>query len=119
MSQKKWFFFIILLFIAPASLSCSLPFVPVEAQPDGYLVWKELVILLFECVVGEYFVVFYVFSFPAGVYVGTLNLIASIPDPHILTIHIYNHNIQSSFLKPLGQSKSKLIGSICMEAESI
>ena len=28
---------------------------------------------------------FYVFSFPAGVYVGTLNLIASIPDPSILT----------------------------------
>ena len=27
------------------------------------------------------FVVFYVFSFPAGVYVGTLNLIAPIPDP--------------------------------------
>ena len=27
------------------------------------------------------FVVFYVFSFPAGVYVGTLNLIALIPDP--------------------------------------
>ena len=38
-----------------------------------------LVILLFECVVGKCFVVFYVFSFPAGVYVGTLNLIASIP----------------------------------------
>ena len=31
----------------------------------------------------------YVFSFPAGVYVGTLNLIASIPDPSILTIHVY------------------------------
>ena len=31
------------------------------------------------------FVVFYVFSFPVGVYVGTLNLIASIPDPSILT----------------------------------
>ena len=30
------------------------------------------------------FVVFYVFSFPAGVYVGTLK-IASIPDPSILT----------------------------------
>ena len=38
---------------------------------------KELVILLFECVVGKCFVVFYVFSFPSGVYVGTLNLIAS------------------------------------------
>ena len=31
------------------------------------------------------FVVFYVFSFPRGVYVGTLNLIASIPCPPILT----------------------------------
>ena len=31
------------------------------------------------------FVVFYVFSFPPGVYVATLNLIASIPDPSILT----------------------------------
>ena len=30
------------------------------------------------------FDLFYVFSFPAGVYVGTLNLIASIPDPSIL-----------------------------------
>ena len=30
--------------------------------------------------------VFYVFSFPAGVYVGTLNLIATIPDPSILTL---------------------------------
>ena len=28
---------------------------------------------------------FYVFSFPVGVYVGTLNLIASIPVPSILT----------------------------------
>ena len=38
------------------------------------------------CVVGKYFVVFYVFSFPRGVHVGTLNLIASIPDPSILTL---------------------------------
>ena len=28
---------------------------------------------------------FYVFSFPAGVYVGTFNLIASIPGPSFLT----------------------------------
>ena len=36
------------------------------------------------CVVSlKYFVVFYVFSFPPGVYVGTLNLIASIPGPSI------------------------------------
>ena len=52
-------------------------------QPDGYLVGKELVILLFECVVGKCFVVF---SFPPTVYVGTLNLIASIPDPSFLTL---------------------------------
>ena len=36
----------------------------------------------------KYFVVFYVFSFPAGVYVGTLNLIAPIPDPSILTFYM-------------------------------
>ena len=55
MSQEKWFIFIILLFIVPASLSCLLPFVPVETWPDGYLVGKELVILLFECAVGKVF----------------------------------------------------------------
>ena len=33
------------------------------------------------------FVVFYVFSFPPGVCVGTLNSIASIPRPSILTFH--------------------------------
>ena len=32
------------------------------------------------------FVVFYVFSFPPAVYVGTLNLIASIPGLSILTL---------------------------------
>ena len=50
---------------------------------------KELVILLFAvCVVGKKcFVVFYVFSFPSGVYVGTLNLIASMPGPSFLTFH--------------------------------
>ena len=62
----------------PTSLSYSFPFVPV-------LVGKELVILLFECVVGICFVVFNVFSFPPAVYVGTLNLIVSIPGPSILT----------------------------------
>ena len=41
---------------------------------------------LFECVVGKCFVVFYVFSFPPAVYVGTLNLIASIPGPSLLTL---------------------------------
>ena len=85
MSQEKWFIFIILLFIVPTSLSYSFPFVPVETQPHGYLVGKELVILLF-CVVGKCFIVFYVFSFPPAVYVRTLNLIASIPGPSILTL---------------------------------
>ena len=41
--------------------------------------------MLFEYVVGKCFVVFYVFSFPPALYVGTLNLIASIPGPSILT----------------------------------
>ena len=72
----------------PTSLSCSFSFVPVETKLDGYLVGKELVILFFECVVGKCFVVFYVFSFPAGVYVGTLNLISSVPGPSILTLHV-------------------------------
>ena len=35
------------------------------------------------------FVMFYVFSFPIDVYVGTLNLIASIHCPCILTFHRY------------------------------
>ena len=37
------------------------------------------------CVVGKCFVVFNVFSFSPGVYVGTLNLNASISGPSILT----------------------------------
>ena len=50
-----------------------------------------LVVLLFGCVVGGCFVVLYVFSFPPAVYVGTLNLIASIPGPSFLTlIKIYS-----------------------------
>ena len=36
----------------------------------------------------EGFVLFYVFSFPPAVYVGPLNLIASIPGPSILTLAI-------------------------------
>ena len=70
----------------PASLSCSLPFVPVETWLDDYLVGKDLVILLFECVVGKmfYYCVLCIF-FPSWcLHVGTLNLIASIPDPSIL-----------------------------------
>ena len=42
-----------------------------------------------SCVLSEKcFVVFYVFSFPPAVYVGTLNFIASIPGPFILTYEI-------------------------------
>ena len=36
------------------------------------------------CCRKKCFVVLYGFSFPPGVYVGTLNLIASIPGPSIL-----------------------------------
>ena len=43
---------------------------------------------VFECVVGKCFVVLYVFSFPPSVYVGTLNLIAPIPGPSILTFKV-------------------------------
>ena len=32
-------------------------------------------------------------------------------------IHVYNHNVQRSSLKPLGQSNSNFIGSICMKGE--
>ena len=59
--QEKWFIFIILMFIVPASLSRSLPFVPVETKPDDYLVGKELVILLFECVVGNFFLLCFMY----------------------------------------------------------
>ena len=45
--------------------------------------------MLFECVVGKCFVVLYVFSFPPALYVGTFNLIASIPGPSILTFEVY------------------------------
>ena len=48
---------------------------------------QTVVTLLFDCVVGKIFCCFYVFSVPAGVYVGNLNLIASIPDPSILTFY--------------------------------
>ena len=70
MSQEKWFIFIILLFIVPASLSCSLTCVPVETKPNDYLVGKELVILL-ECVFRKMFCRVLCIFFPAGVYVET------------------------------------------------
>ena len=52
------------------------------------------------CVVGKCFVVFYVFSFPPVVYVGTLNLIASIPGPSILTLlfHIWQFIISFGYI---------------------
>ena len=49
--------------------------------------------MLFECVVGKCFVVFYVFSLPPAVYVGTLNFIASIPGPSILTLIILRKSL--------------------------
>ena len=50
-----------------------------ETRKDCYLVVKELVILLYEYVVGiKCFVMFCdVFSFPSGVYVEAINLIVS------------------------------------------
>ena len=64
---------------------CSLPFVSV-----GYLIGKQLVILLFECAVRKCFVVYYVFSFPTGVYVETFNLNASISGPSIIFTQTFN-----------------------------
>ena len=49
------------------------------------LLGKELVILLFVCVVRKMFCYVLCIFFPTGVYVGTLNSIASIPGPSILT----------------------------------
>ena len=43
-------------------------------------------------VIEKCFVKFYVFSFPTGVYVGTLNLIALIPGLSILTFCWVNQN---------------------------
>ena len=63
------------------ALLCSLPFV------SWKLSLKELVILLVMCVVEKCFL-FYVFSFPPGVYVGTLNLIALIPGSSVLTLNV-------------------------------
>ena len=50
------------------------------------------------CVVGKCFVVFYVFSLPPGVYVGTFNIIASIPGPSVLT----SYNESASDYSELG-----------------
>ena len=74
----------------PVSLSCSLPFVPVETQPDDYLVGKELVILLFMCVVGKMFCcdLHVCIFFPTWCLCWDLNLIASIPGPSMITFGI-------------------------------
>ena len=45
---------------------------------------------------------FYVFSFPPTVYVGTLNLIASIPGPSILTFHTYQMAMSIFILRDIG-----------------
>ena len=51
---------------------------------------KELVILLFLCVFEKNILLCFVMFFPFGVYIGTLNLIASIPCPACLyCIHIF------------------------------
>ena len=58
-----------------------------------------------------FFFVFYVFSFPSAVYVGTLNLIASIPGPSILTF-VFGWRIEcvlvNGFLSALEFSLKKL-----------
>ena len=78
----------ILLFIVPASLSGALLFVPVKLSRKATLLGKSLSFCP-SCLLSEKcFVVFYVFYFPLGVYVGTLNLIASIPGPSIFTLPI-------------------------------
>ena len=71
------------LFILSASLYFSLHFVLIDTSQMATLLGKELVTLLFECVVGRKC---FCFFFPSGVYVGILNLIASISGPSILTL---------------------------------
>ena len=75
MSPEKWFIFIIQLFIVPGSLLCLLPFVLVETA--GWLPCRERASHSALCVCCRK----NVFSFPPGVYVGPLNLIAWIPGP--------------------------------------
>ena len=56
------------------------------------------------------FVVFYVFSFPPTVYVGTLNLIASIPGPSILTLHVWSYDFYDMTLST-GKQQRHMINS--------
>ena len=55
---------------------------------------------------------FYVFSFPAGVYVGTLNLIASIPAPSIFFLTVSVLDIQIC-LKP------QIVFSLCRILDNV
>ena len=50
---------------------------------------------------GKCFVMFYIFSFPPGVYDGTSNLIASILGPSILTLNCAADLNQPVWLKRL------------------
>ena len=69
--------------------ACSLLFVSLNSQPDGYLVQKELVILRFVCVVGNMNVrVLCIFFSTWCICCVTLNLIASIPGPFIIAFYI-------------------------------
>ena len=67
------------------------------------------------CVLSEKcFVVIYVFSFPTGVYVGTLNLIASIPGPSILTsLKLYMYFLLIAFNIGIKHDFQQCINSTC------
>ena len=72
------------------------------------------------------FVLFYVLSFPAGVYVGTLNLIVSIPDPSILTLDGIldfatgiTHRLIEDLTHSLASTTAKKITSITQEVRCI
>ena len=49
------------------------------------------------CVVLKCFVLFYVFSLSPGVYVGTLNLIASIPGPEVIKLFSISAQLSMKF----------------------
>ena len=64
------------------------------------------------CVVRK---IFYVFSFPTGIYVGTLNLIASIPGSSILTLKLQCVlKRQCLLLKPLVAVNDKAKPRVCV-----
>ena len=74
-------------FIVPASLLCSLPLVLIETSRMNTLSGKSCSFCS-PSLLSENVVMFHVFSFSPGVYVGTLNLIAPIPGPSILTFQV-------------------------------